>query len=178
MAQREFFPNGYGVSIICHDHSYGLEMAVLKGDAKRCEICYDTPITNDTLGHLTPEDLIEYIQMVKDLPPVFKSGAKLMTDDELDEVLAKDDAQVEMRQLETDTHKIMKIKPNSWKDEIHEMGAEDLFRELDEILEDMEDETSDYLAENISAIRNIASSLKEIIDQYQRNIGEKNGYNN
>ena len=116
MAQREFFPNGYGVSIICNDFSYGLEMAVLKGDADNYEMCYDTPITDDVLGHLTPEDLTEYIQMVKDLPPVLKSGAKQMTDDELDEISAKEDAQVKMRsnlevrELETDKTKIIRIK--------------------------------------------------------------------
>ena len=46
------FPNGYGASVIRHDFSYGgkdglWEMAVLKeGD-----LCYNTHITNDVIGH-------------------------------------------------------------------------------------------------------------------------------
>lgn len=44
------FKNDYGASVIEHDHSNGLEIAVLDGDGK---ITYDTPITDDTLGYLS-----------------------------------------------------------------------------------------------------------------------------
>ena len=60
---RVTFPNGYGASIINHDGSYGLEMAVLWND----ELCYSTPITDDVLGHLTQEELEMYLQLVMDL---------------------------------------------------------------------------------------------------------------
>ena len=68
MSHKEFFPNGYGVSIISHQFSYGLELAVLKGDEKEHEICYDTPITEDVCGHLNSNTLVEIIKDVKALP--------------------------------------------------------------------------------------------------------------
>jgi len=45
------FPNGYGASIICTDHSDGgpeglFEVAVMKGD----KFCYDSPISKDGIG--------------------------------------------------------------------------------------------------------------------------------
>ena len=72
MTHREFFPNGYGVSIISHEFSYGLELAVLKGDADEAEICYDTPITNDVIGYCTAEQLVEIVKNVKALPSCIK----------------------------------------------------------------------------------------------------------
>lgn len=48
------FPNGYGASIIHHDFSYGLELAVVGTDG---HLDYDTPITDDVLGHLDNESL-------------------------------------------------------------------------------------------------------------------------
>ena len=68
MAQRSFFDNGYGVSIICNDFSYGLELAVLKGNEEYWEICYDTPITNDVIGHIDSEDLNDIVESVTALP--------------------------------------------------------------------------------------------------------------
>ena len=67
-AYTEFYPNGYGVSIICHEYSYGLELAVLKGNEESSDICCDTPITSDVLGHLTVKDLYEICKRVKMLP--------------------------------------------------------------------------------------------------------------
>lgn len=53
------FDNGYGASVIKHDHSYGgkegkYELAVLDKDGA---LCYDTPITEDVIGHLTMGDV-------------------------------------------------------------------------------------------------------------------------
>lgn len=58
------FPNGYGVSIVQHSFSYGLEMAVLHDD----RLCYATPVTNDVIGHLHPETLAEAVRAVAGLP--------------------------------------------------------------------------------------------------------------
>ena len=68
MSYTEFYKNGYGVSVISSKFSYGLELAVLIGDKENAEICYDTPITDDVCGHLTPELLVEIIKDVKALP--------------------------------------------------------------------------------------------------------------
>lgn len=70
---KQFFPNGYGVSVI--DTGYGsahdlYELAVLKGTAGNAKLCYTTPITDDVLGWLTEADVENYIEQVKALPPV------------------------------------------------------------------------------------------------------------
>jgi len=68
MSHCEFYPNGYGVSVICNEHSYGLELAVLKGNKDYAVLCYDTPITDDVLGGLTIKDLDKICKRVKALP--------------------------------------------------------------------------------------------------------------
>lgn len=65
------FPNGYGASVISHDHSYGgksglFEVAVLRGD----DIVYDTHITQDTVGFLEFADVAEVLEKIKLLPTV------------------------------------------------------------------------------------------------------------
>ena len=75
-SHREFYPNGYGVSVICHDSSYGLELAVLKGNKESSHICYDTPITSDVLTHLTIKALYEICKRVKALPSCIKRKLK------------------------------------------------------------------------------------------------------
>lgn len=59
------FDNGYGISIIKHSGSYGsdedwFEAAVLKGD----RVCSTTPITNDVLGWLTEEEVVDTAKKV------------------------------------------------------------------------------------------------------------------
>ena len=63
-----YFDNGYGVSVIKHDGSYGgkqglYELAVLKDG----DLCYDTEITNNVIGHLTPESVTEIMIKVQEL---------------------------------------------------------------------------------------------------------------
>ena len=64
------FPNGYGASVIKHKGSYGgdkglWEMAVLKEG----ELCYDTPITNDVIGHLNDPEVDRLLRQIKQLEP-------------------------------------------------------------------------------------------------------------
>ena len=68
----EFFENGYGISCVKHDFSYGgkkglYEIAVIKGNPKNWIITYDTPITDDVLGYLTKEDVSNVMEQVANL---------------------------------------------------------------------------------------------------------------
>lgn len=70
IAARLNFPNGYTASVVRGDFTYGgpaglYEMAVLLGDS----IVYDTPVTDDVLGHLTEGDVTEHLNEVARLPP-------------------------------------------------------------------------------------------------------------
>lgn len=67
------FPNGYGASVVKHWGSYGgsqglWELAVMQDN----EICYSTPITNDVLGHLTPEEVTSTLEKIYKLEGVSK----------------------------------------------------------------------------------------------------------
>ena len=65
------FPNGYGASVI--DSGYGsdqglFEVAVLKKVTDNdYKLCYDTPITDDVIGWLTNEQVIELLEQIKEL---------------------------------------------------------------------------------------------------------------
>ena len=67
------FRNGYGCSIIQHDQSYGneyglYELAVIKFTSDRWGITYDTPITDDVLGSLPTERIMELLPEIYSLP--------------------------------------------------------------------------------------------------------------
>lgn len=65
------FDNEYGASVVKHDFSYGIELAVIKyeGDGDYdWEIDYKTPITDDVVGHLNIDTLNETLKLIKELP--------------------------------------------------------------------------------------------------------------
>jgi hypothetical protein len=71
--RKWFFDNGYGASVVRTKYSYGgdeglYELAVLRGTEDNFEIRYDTGITVDVLGWLTPRDVVMEIRKVKALP--------------------------------------------------------------------------------------------------------------
>lgn len=66
---RITFDNGYGASVVKHEHSYGgdnglYELAVLGNDG---QITYDTPITNDVIGYLRPMDVTDVMEKIQQL---------------------------------------------------------------------------------------------------------------
>jgi hypothetical protein len=72
---HHIFDNHYGVSIIKSPYSYGgkqglyeLAILVMKPEDKYSELCYDTHITNDVMGHLTPENITDIMKEVSELP--------------------------------------------------------------------------------------------------------------
>lgn len=63
------FENGRGASVIRNPHSYGgekglYELAVLDDNGN---LDYTTPITNDVIGWLTWEEVIELLRKIKEL---------------------------------------------------------------------------------------------------------------
>lgn len=61
------FPNGYGISVVTGEHAYAntntYEVAVLNNDA----LCYDTPITDDVVGHCTESKVTEIMKQIQKL---------------------------------------------------------------------------------------------------------------
>ena len=63
------FENGFGASVIKSSFSYGgknglYELAVLDTDG---EITYETDVTDDVIGHLTPEQVTETMAFIQAL---------------------------------------------------------------------------------------------------------------
>lgn len=68
IVSRTKFDNGYEVSVVRSEYSYGgnkglYELAIFKDG----EICYDTPITDDVIGYLRPEDVTDVMERVEKL---------------------------------------------------------------------------------------------------------------
>lgn len=65
------FTNDYGASIVNHSYSYGTELAVIKFNGSGIDdfdLTYDTPITSDVMGHLSPEEINVILQNISELP--------------------------------------------------------------------------------------------------------------
>ena len=68
ITSRTQFDNGYEASVVKSDYTYGgknglYELAVFKDG----EICYDTPITDDVIGYLRPEDVTDVMAKIQQL---------------------------------------------------------------------------------------------------------------
>jgi len=66
-----YFPNNYGLSLIqgryTNSDENTVEVAVLHKYGGAWHLDYDTPLTNDVLGYVTKEQLIELISEVQKL---------------------------------------------------------------------------------------------------------------
>jgi hypothetical protein len=65
---RLFFDNGYGVSVVRGPFTYGgpaglFELAIL--DAQTQKLVFNTPITDDVIGHLTEEDVTQLMAEIQ-----------------------------------------------------------------------------------------------------------------
>jgi hypothetical protein len=68
IVSRTQFDNGYEASVVRSDYTYGgdkglYELAVFKDG----EITYDTPITDDVIGYLRPEDVTDVMAKIQEL---------------------------------------------------------------------------------------------------------------
>lgn len=65
------FDNGYHISVVKNTFSYGgreglYEAAVLDRDGS---LAYNTPVTDDVIGHLTPEEVTDVMRQIQELDP-------------------------------------------------------------------------------------------------------------
>jgi hypothetical protein len=74
-SSHHIFDNHYGVSVIRGPYTYGgrqglYELAVIymAPNAEYSDLVYDTPVTNDVEGYLTPEDVTRLMKRVSKLP--------------------------------------------------------------------------------------------------------------
>lgn len=63
------FPNGYGVIVIQDKYSKGYkeglyELVVLE----EWGLCYITPITSNTIGYLSADEVVKHLQRIEELP--------------------------------------------------------------------------------------------------------------
>jgi len=85
--ERIRFRNGYGASIITGGSAYGrgdtLEIAVIRFLSESnddFELCYDTPITGDVLGHMSHDQARGILKQIAALPPDAKALPGAMLD--------------------------------------------------------------------------------------------------
>lgn len=73
--KKVFFENGWGVSVVSHELSYGgaeglFEVAVIDHNE---EIQYDSGVTSDVIGWLDFRGVADVMVQVKELPPKVSS---------------------------------------------------------------------------------------------------------
>ena len=85
--ERFRFRNGYGASVVTGGMAYGgssaLEIAVLRFLSESnddFELCYDTPVTSDVLGHLSHYQALSILEQIAALPPDAKALPGAMLD--------------------------------------------------------------------------------------------------
>lgn len=62
------FENGYGVSIIRHEYSYGGPQGLWEiGILHQGKLCYKSGISEDVIGYLTEEQVTEYLDQIAQL---------------------------------------------------------------------------------------------------------------
>lgn len=66
---RISFDNGYGASVVCTPYTYGgdrglYELAVLDNEGN---LTYSTPVTDDVIGYLRPEDVTDVMEKIQQL---------------------------------------------------------------------------------------------------------------
>ena len=60
---------GWNEALRCAPACDGLyELAVLKGTPGKDALCYTTPITDDVVGHITPDEVTELLGKIEALP--------------------------------------------------------------------------------------------------------------
>jgi hypothetical protein len=78
ISARMNFPNGYGVSVVrFRGHGEFARYASYTDDENEWEVavihnehlCYETPITNDVIGHLTKDEVTDVMRRIQELPP-------------------------------------------------------------------------------------------------------------
>lgn len=67
-----FFDNGYGISVISGFGTYTndkcpYEIAVLKGDERIHELCYDSGITDDVIGYCSEQYVTKIMGKIQNL---------------------------------------------------------------------------------------------------------------
>jgi hypothetical protein len=74
----EYFPNGYGLSVIPELDGEHYELAVVEhADGAKAHLCYTSEITQDVLRYCTREAIWELRDRIQNLPPRCVSVAPL-----------------------------------------------------------------------------------------------------
>jgi hypothetical protein len=67
---REYFPNGYGLSVIPELDGEHYELAVVEHvDGAKAHLTYSTPLTQDVLRYCTREAIWSLRDRIRNLPP-------------------------------------------------------------------------------------------------------------
>lgn len=69
--RRYVFPNGFGASVVRHSFSYGSEQGLweLAVTDENGKLTYDTPITDDVIGHLDDDAVHDLLAAIAHLTP-------------------------------------------------------------------------------------------------------------